>query len=61
MDYPITMTIKFLPLLALAALWSILPAIAQKEAAKPKGGETHIYKTIGDLKLPLYLYAPEVA
>lgn len=31
---------------------------AQQPVKVPKDGTTHIYKTVGDLKLPLYLYEP---
>ena len=28
-------------------------SLAQRTAQDPKGGQTHIYKTVGDIKLPL--------
>ena len=33
-------------------------SFAQRAAQAPKGGQTHIYKTVGEIKLPLYLYEP---
>ena len=30
-----------------------------KAAGAPDGGEKHIYKTVGDLELPLYIYNPK--
>lgn len=33
-------------------------SLAQKAAQAPTGGQTHIYKTVGNLELPLYLYKP---
>lgn len=48
---------SLLILCSLCPLW-LSSASAQKEAKAPAGGVKHIYKTVGDLKLPLYLYAP---
>lgn len=28
-------------------------------AGKPEGGEERVYKTVGDVRLPLYIYSPE--
>lgn len=33
-------------------------SFAQRAAQAPMGGQTHIYKTVGDIRLPLYLYEP---
>jgi acetyl esterase/lipase len=30
-----------------------------KGASAPEGGERHVYKTVGDVELPLYIYSPE--
>jgi acetyl esterase/lipase len=44
-------------------LWiSLLPCLAlegaAQKAARPVGGERHVYKTVGEVELPLYLHAP---
>ena len=44
--------------LIIAAL--TLPAAAQR-GGKPIDGEKHIYKKVGDVELPLYVYTPEAA
>jgi len=31
---------------------------AQENAQTPEGGDTHIYKTVGNVKLPLYVFNP---
>ncbi len=50
---------SLLPLFCLSL--SLVSANAQKAApAKaPEGGQRHIYKTVGEVQLPLYLYSPE--
>lgn len=52
------MNIRILSL-ATCLLLSAESGIAQKAAQVSAGGETHIYKTVGDLKLPLYVYEPK--